>query len=202
MWAAACVVAGTLLATSAVAQDSDYDEPLRGNIGVHAGFAKAQDAEDGNFLGGVHLELTPVPVLGIQGAVDYRSDERFDVQFLGTNSELNVRTIPVTVSARVYAPLAPRFQPFGVVGAGWYHQIFDYSSDLEALGLEDTDENTFGWHVGLGASALFAPRIGVFAEARWVFLDPDRAIDDDTVEQVEDFDFDSSHWMAGLNFYF
>ena len=95
-----------------------------------------------------------------------------------------------------------RFQPYGLAGAGWYHQLFDFSENLEAVGFDDRDETTFAWHVGLGASALLGPRFGAFAEARWVFLDPNEQLNDSTVEQLEDFDFDSSHLMAGLNFYF
>ncbi len=179
-----------------------YDQRLQGNVGVHAGYAKAQDAETGNLLGGVHLEFMPVRVLGFQGAVAYRSDEKFETTYMGSQAELNVRTIPITVSGKLYAPIAPRFQPYGLVGAGWYHQVFDYSENLEMLGLADRNESTFGWHVGLGASALMAPRFGAFAEARWVFLDPDQRLDNSTIEQVEEFDFDTSHWMAGLNFFF
>jgi len=196
--ASLCCIA---LASPGRAQDG-YDQPLNGNVGIHAGYAKAQSAESGNALGGVHLEFMPVRVFGIQGAVDYRSDEEFDVSYLGTDAELNVRTIPITVSGKLYAPIAPRFQPYGLVGAGWYHQVFDFSENLEMLGFGDRDETTFAWHVGLGASALMSPRFGAFAEARWVFLDPDQQLNDNTVEQLEDFDFDSSHLMAGLNFFF
>jgi opacity protein-like surface antigen len=190
-----------MLANSGRAQDG-YDQPLQGNIGVHAGYAKTQSAEAGNALGGLHLEFMPLRVFGIQGAVDYRSDEEFDINQMGNAAELNVRTIPVTLSGKLYAPIAPRFQPYGLAGAGWYHQIFDFSENLEMLGIGDRDETTFGWHLGLGAAALMGPRFGAFAEARWVFLDPDRQLDDATVEQLEEFDFDTGHFMAGLNFFF
>ena len=153
------------LVSPARAQDG-YDQPLNGNIGIHGGYAKAQSAESGNALGGgVHLEFMPVRVFGIQGAVDYRSEESFDVSYLGNQAELNVRTIPITVSGKLYAPIVPRFQPYGLVGAGWYHQVFDFSENLEMLGFGDRDETTFAWHVELGASALMGPRFGAFAEA-------------------------------------
>jgi hypothetical protein len=178
------------------------DPKPAGFLGLHTGFSKARDAKDGNFLGGVHGELLFLRWLGVQGAVDYRSDEHFIATMGATNAELNVRTIPVTVSGKLYAPVTARFWPYGLVGGGWYHVLFDYSNDLEALGFSDRDVSTFGWHVGLGGSALLSPRLGAFVESRWVFVDPDNQLDDATFERIEDLDFDSLNLMAGLNFIF
>jgi opacity protein-like surface antigen len=201
--ACAVLAAAAAVATAVpVRAQSSMQDPA-GNIGVHLGYTRAQDADRGNFLGGAHLEFLLLRWLGVQGAVDYRNDERFDVQLAGTtDAELNVRTIPVTVSGKLYVPLAMQLQPYGLAGAGWYHVMFDYSDDLEALGLTDRTDSTFGWHVGVGAQALVSPRLGLFAEGRWLFVDPDQNINDTTFDRIRDFDFDTSTFVAGINFLF
>lgn len=193
---AAFIGAGSLTTTPASAQT-----PF-GVLGVHGSYAQVRDANDGNFLGGVHGELRPIPWLGLNASVDFRSDEQFDVQSGATTASLNVRTVPIQVSGKLYLPLAPQFAPYGMAGAGWYHQVFDFSNDLEALGIRDHDETTFGWHVGLGANLNLAPRFGVYADARWIFLDPERSVDTQTTDQIRDFDFNSMNVQAGVNFLF
>jgi opacity protein-like surface antigen len=188
-------------ATVASAQVRD-EVPPSGALGAHLGWSKTRDADEGNFLGGAHAELRLLRVLGIQGAVDYRSDEKFNAVIAGQQAELNVRQVPVTVSGRVYVPVAPRTQPYGLAGAGWYHLVYDYSEPLEALGFRDRDDDSFGWHLGAGLETLFNQRIGGYLEGRWVFLDPDKKINDTTVEQIEDFNFNSFNLTAGLNFLF
>jgi len=201
-WGAAAIAA--IAVPVAVRAQSSFDDPkpVIGHFGMHGGVSKVRDAEDSRFQGGLHLELTPGRWLGFQGAVDYRSQETFDFQSGPVNAEVDVRTLPITLSGKLYVPVAPQFSPYGMVGAGWYHQKIDFSPDLESLGFQDQTDTTFGWHLGLGAAAALSRQFGIYGEARWIFLDPDRDLDPSTVDQVEDFDFDSSQLMAGVNFYF
>jgi opacity protein-like surface antigen len=173
-----------------------------GDVGVHVSYVRVRDATDGNFLGGVHAELRPLPWLGFNAAVDFRSEAEYDVPTGTTNATLTVRTIPITVSGKLYLPIAPLVTPYGMVGAGWYRQEFDFSSELETLGATDYDETNFGWHVGLGLNLNLHPRFGLYADARWVFLDPNRSLDSQTSDQVQNFDFNSLDLQAGVNYLF
>lgn len=173
-----------------------------GNFGVHGGVVKARDANDGRFQAGAHLELAPGSWVGIQAAVDYRSEEQFELQAGGLNAEVDVRSLPLTLSGKLYVPVLPKFAPYALGGAGWYHQKIDFSPDLEALGFQDRKDTAFGWHAGAGAVVRVSPRVGLFAEGRWIFLDPDRDLNAETVDQIEDFDYNSSHLLGGVNFYF
>ncbi len=195
-------VAVALIAVGPLAGGTAWSQTSYAVLGAHVSHNQVRDANDGNFLGGVHGELRPIPMLGLNASVDFRSDEQFDVQMGTTNAALHVRTVPITLSGKLYLPIAPVVTPYGMVGAGWYHQVFDYSSDLEALGLRDHDETTFGWHVGLGANLNLQPRFGVYADARWIFLDPNRSVDSQTSDQVKNFDFNSMNVQAGVNFLF
>ncbi len=173
-----------------------------GSIGAHLGYAKGSDAEDGNGLVGGQLEFRLASFLGIQGAVDYRLVNTYAIDTGPVNGELDVRSVPITASARLYLPTMSNFSLFGVAGAGWYHMIYDYSQQLEDLGIEDNTETTFGWHLGAGAEIMLAPKVSVYGEGRAVFVDPSHSFDEHVQDQIKDFNYDSSYFAAGLNLHF
>jgi len=190
----ASLVLGTTSASPARAANGS-------NIGVHLGYAKAEGAEEGNGLVGGHLELRPARWFGIQGAVDYRHVEEYTVSIGGFSDALDVRSVPVTVSARFLVP-SNAWKPYGVAGAGWYYLVYDYSEELELLGAEDETENTFGWHVGAGLEVPLSPKVSLFGEGRAVFVDPDKDLDDDDANRITELDYDSTYFSGGLNLHF
>jgi opacity protein-like surface antigen len=173
-----------------------------GNIGIHAGYAKAADAQDGNGLVGGHVELRPIPWLGLQGAVDYRLVETYALDTGPVDGELDVRSVPITASARLYIPGVAPVSLFGVAGAGWYHIIYDYSEELEDLGADDESESTFGWHLGAGLDVHVTPSVSLYGEGRAVFVDPERSLDEEVFDDVEEFNYDSTYFAGGLSFHF
>lgn len=174
-----------------------------GNWGLHLGYARTKDADSGNFLIGGHLELQPAPFLGIQGAVDYRDSEEIRLSPLSEEDDLVIRTLPVTLTGRLYLPMGgDSFSPFALAGAGWYHLMYDFSERLEALGVEDESDTAFGWHMGAGARMAVSPRVSLFGEARWVFLDPNRDFGNEVQEDIKDIEYDSTFLSGGLNFHF
>jgi opacity protein-like surface antigen len=176
-------------------------EAAGGNFGFHLGYSKDKDAASGNTLIGAHGELRIIPWLGVQGSADYRQVQTFDVSTPSGSGELNVRSVPLTVSGRFYVPLL-NVSPFALVGAGWYHLIYDYSPSLEQQGAVDASQNTFGWHVGAGVDIQVAPRLSVYGEGRAVFLDPARTLDSSVLSQVAQFDYNSTYVAGGLSFHF
>lgn len=174
-----------------------------GAIGPHLGWAKSSDADDGSFLIGGHLQFNLLPIIAVQGALDYRLAESFDLGVPGVeDDELRVRFIPLTVTGRIYLPVSDSFMPFGALGAGWYYVMFDYEDALEDIGFEDSNTNEFGWHVGLGGEFVLTPRLNLYLEARWIFLDAERDLDESVVEDIENFDEDATYLAAGLNIVF
>jgi opacity protein-like surface antigen len=167
------------------------------DIGAQLGYAKAHDAKSGNGLVGGHLEIGLTPFLGIQGAVDYRLVETTDISAGVTQGTLKVRSVPTTVTARLYLP-GP-VSPFAAVGAGWYHLVYDYSSNLQALGASDHAETTFGWHVGGGVRVMVAPKVSVYGEGRAVFVRPDHALNQQVFDQVKSWDYDSVYFATGVS---
>jgi opacity protein-like surface antigen len=174
-----------------------------GNIGAHLGYLKGVDSEDGNLMVGGHLEILLTQFLGIRGDVSYHSEEEYRFMAEGQDLSLEVRTIPVTVSARVYLPLPVGIKPFGSAGVGWYRMEYEFSEDaLDLFDVEDDTETTFGWHLGAGLVLPLAPRIGLYGEYRAIFTDPDRDLGDEVQEAIGELDFDASNLIVGLSLYF
>lgn len=171
-----------------------------GNYGAHVAYMKSKDAHDGHYLVGGHMELMLAPFLGVQGAVDYRSEERFVVRTPQGDEGLDVRSLPVLVTGRLYLPAPMTFRPYALAGAGWYRVVYDYSSGLETrLGLKDESVSTFGWHLGAGARMALSPRVSLDGEARYAFIDPERKLGKEVREEIRDLNYDAFHVGVGLS---
>ena len=170
------------------------------NWGAHLAYTKVKDASDGNYLWGGHLELALAPFLGVQGAVDYRSDDKF-VTPSGVEG-VRVRSVPVTLTGRLYLPGPLPIRPFAEAGAGWYRVVYDYTRGLEALGLEDQTVTTFGWHTGVGVNVNLAPNLLLTGDGRYVYADPKRKLDPAVSEQIRNLDYDNINLGVGLSLAF
>ncbi|MEZ4653321.1 MAG: outer membrane beta-barrel protein [Candidatus Eisenbacteria bacterium] len=113
-----------------------------------------------------------------------------------------MRTIPLTLTGRVYLPVVQSFSPFLAAGAGWYNLVHDYSAGLEALGAKDETITTFGWHAGLGAKYYLSPVLSIAGEGRYTFLDPNRNLDGSVRDDIGELDYDSAYVGLGLNLEF
>jgi len=171
-----------------------------GLVGVHLGYSKANDTNSGNALVGAHLEFPVLSFLGIQGAIDYRLVETLEITSGGREYPLHVRSVPLTLSARAYVPLGIR--PFAEAGAGWYVILYDYATELEALGFADETRSSFGWHVGAGVDVPVSPRLSVFGVGRAVFVDPNKTLDQPTLDRIQKLDYDSVYYSAGVSLHF
>ncbi len=172
----------------------------RGGYGVHAGLSRAADAEEGDYTYGGHADLNPVDFFGLHASVDYRSQAAFgDAEDL-----VKAKSVPITLSGRFYLPgPTGRLRPFALAGASWYNVIYDFSEALESrLGVEDRTVRTFGWHLGAGAALHLAERFGVYGEARYAFIDPDKELDDELADEIRNLDYDSATFELGLSILF
>ncbi|MCA9757650.1 MAG: porin family protein [Candidatus Eisenbacteria bacterium] len=172
-----------------------------GDYGIHVGYMKAAEAEDGDVLIGGHIEARLAPALGIQAAVDYNGSETYPLASVDSPA-VEVRTIPVTLSARLYLPVVSGFSPFLAAGGGWYNVVYDFPQQFEALGFDDETVSTFGWHLGLGGKWRMADRVSIYGEGRYTFLDPDKKLGDDVQQEIGELDYDRSNIIAGLSLEF
>jgi opacity protein-like surface antigen len=141
------------------------------NLGPHLGIQKAKNA-DANYLVGATLRLKLMPILGVEGDIGYRQQKYGE-------DVLTVRQYPVTVTGLIY----PLPIIYGGIGAGWYNTTFDYTDTYNDLGIDDETTSEFGWHLAAGVELPASPRVKLFGDVRFVFLDyklkdlPDAVLD-------------------------
>lgn len=129
-------------------------------FGPHLGIQKSQDAEDASYLAGATIRIKLNPILGIEGDIGYRQEK------YGSGA-LTVREWPATVTGLLY----PLPIIYGGIGGGWYNSTLDYSDDLNDVGIEDDTATKFGWHLVVGIELPASPKLKLFGDVRYVFLD-------------------------------
>lgn len=162
-------------------------------IGPRLGYYEADDAEEGNFYGGLQLRARLSPIFGIEGAVDYRTAQEYNI----AGTSVDVRQVPLTASALVFLPISEYIAPYGVAGLGAYYTITDIEDDGEIPGVEDENNVEFGYHLGFGLEVPFNNNVALNADYRYIFIDPSS----DNFGDVDDADFNSSAFTVGLMFY-
>jgi len=129
-------------------------------VGPHLGIQKSKGAEDANYLVGATLRLKLMPILGAEGDIGYRQEK------YGSGA-VTVRNYPVTVTGLLYPfPII-----YGGIGGGWYNTTFDYSNTFNDAGYDDETTTNFGWHLAAGIELPASPKIKLFGDVRYVFLD-------------------------------
>ena len=175
---------------------SDSDGAIENTIGIgpRLGYYKADDADEGSFYGGAQIRARLGRIVGIEGAIDYRTSQEYD---LGDFSA-DVRQVPVTASALLFLPVSEHFQPYGVAGLGAYYNILDFNENAEdRFGVEDDHGVDFGYHLGFGLELPVNENIALNADYRYNFIDPGS----DSFGDVEDADFSGNVVTVGLMFY-
>jgi opacity protein-like surface antigen len=185
------------LATSAGAAPSGL------GLGVHGGYGESGDADSGSALLGAHLELRPSPILGLFGSISYKLDEDFSVTPAGGEAvKYQAYSVPISAMARLYLPLVV-FHPYATAGAQWRYIGYDFGDleqSIENLEADDS-ETAFGWLLGAGAEFAATPRLSMFTEVRFEFIDADRNLGDADIERADDFDYDQWSVMVGFTLY-
>ncbi|MDR8390869.1 outer membrane beta-barrel protein [Aliifodinibius sp. S!AR15-10] len=172
-------------------QSSSDGAAIKNTIGFgpRLGYYKASDAEDGSFYGGVQARIRLGPVLGIEGAVDYRSGQRYE--FAGQSVE--TKFVPVTGSLMMFLPLNAQIAPYGLAGLGAYYTIYDYEGTFTN---ENENEFNFGYHLGFGVEFPIGSNAALNADYRYLFLNPD-----DNEQSLDDASFSGNVFTVGLMFY-
>lgn len=158
------------------------------SIGPAVGWLKVRDADDGTWMAGVQARLRLGRVIGVEGAITaHRSDFADDM--------IEVFQYPVQVSLLVFPFPDSPVEPYLVGGAGWYYTRYEYDS---ALGLDDETDSQFGVHLGAGLMIELGPKVQIFGDFRWIFLD-EPGVDNGDIENEE---FDYGQVMIGLSLVF
>ncbi len=131
------------------------------SLGPQVGYYKVQDADQGDFMGGVAWRFRLTPMLGLEASINYRQEKYAD-------DVLTVRSWPIMVTGLIY----PFPRVYGAIGAGWYSTTFDYDQNKFSL-LEDETTLEFGWHFGGGVELPVGSNFKLTTDLRYVFLNYD-----------------------------
>lgn len=181
-------------ASGAGLQDKDdrargEEKPFAFSIGPRVGYIRTRDADDGTWLVGVQARVRILKFLGVEGSVGYHQDEFLD-------GDVKLHTYPVELTGLIYLFPDLPFEPYGLVGVGWYYTRFTYHDSLSSL--DDETDSQFGVHVGAGAAIDIGARASINGDFRWIFLDEPGVDNSD----LEDEEFDRWQITAGINFGF
>jgi opacity protein-like surface antigen len=127
-------------------------------IGPQVGYYKVQDADEGNFIGGVTIRFKSKSNFGLEASINYRKEKY-------ANDALTVRSWPVMVTGLFY----PLPIVYGAMGAGWYNTTFDYDKNKLPF-FKDKTSQEFGWHFGAGLEIPVGKNSKLIADIRYVFL--------------------------------
>lgn len=181
----------SLVAVMLIFSGSAYAQSLlkdKSGIGPRIGYYKAPDAEDGTMFIGAQTRFRG-EIVGFELAAEYRGEQSYTV----SGGELTVRQIPVTTSLLVFVPIAPNFQPYGLIGLGAYYSIYDYDGGFINPG--DDAEVNLGYHLGFGLDLPLNESAALNVDYRYLFLDGNN-------NSISDKEFSGNVLTAGLTFYF
>ncbi|MCA1801330.1 MAG: porin family protein [Rhodothermaceae bacterium] len=162
-------------------------------FGPRLGYYKANDADEGNFYGGIQARIRFGSVIGIEGSIEYRAGQEYGI------ANYNVKTsfVPVTASMILFVPISQSFAPYGLAGLGVYYTRYTYSEAASVLGFDDDSNFNIGYHLGFGAEFPFSQNVALNVDYRYLFLNPDK-----NQESLDGASFDGNVFTAGLTFYF
>ena len=78
------------------------------SLGPQVGYYKVQDADQGDFMGGVAWRFRLTPMLGLEASINYRQEKYAD-------DVLTVRSWPIMVTGLIY-PFPEFMEPLALVG--------------------------------------------------------------------------------------
>lgn len=187
------VLSPFLIDAQAQTRSYDTDDESAFGIGPRVGYYTSEDADDGNFYGGLQIRARTGPVFGVEAAVDYRTAQEYSID----DYSVSVRSVPVTASALLFIPMGESgFAPYALGGIGAYYTIYDYSNEAETVGIDDTSNFNLGYHLGFGLDLPFGSDVALNLDYRYLFLNPD-----ENEENLNDASFNGNVFTAGLTFY-
>ena len=152
-----CIVAAALFLTLPMMVFAENSDTKTFSIGPRASYYSPKDSDNGQWYGGAQARLYLSPSMGLEGSMDYRSNdfERFTT----------IKTIPIQASLLAYLMPDADLNPFLIAGAGWY-----YTQVNGPFGYSDTYFR-FGLHAGLGVDIKVNQSLSLDGTYRYIWLE-------------------------------
>lgn len=156
------------------------------SIGPRATYSTPKDADEGEWSGGAQARLHLSPGLGLEGSIDYHSNN----YGVGTT----IKTYPVQASLLGYLMPGSAFSPFLLGGVGWY-----YTRISGPAGFSNTTSR-FGLHAGAGLEVMLNKSLSLDGSYRYVWVESVTSTDSDALDKT--YNDKGSMITMALNFLF
>ena len=137
-------------------------------IGPFGGFLEAKDADDGTWFAGLGARLYFLRFLALEASVSFHESEF-------NNGDTDIWQIPVQLSGLLIILPSLPIRPYIGGGVGWYYTRVENEGAFAVFGDETT--HWFGGHVIAGAELRASSGFIVFADFRYIFIDPESDIE-------------------------
>ena len=184
MFMTSALVAISGVAAKAESTDANDINAARPGVtlGGRAAYYRPKGADHGTLNGGAQLRLHVLPMLAVEGSVDYRQNK-----FGGTT----VDVFPVQASLMLYLTPSWVVSPYILGGVGWYY--------THVQGGDTT--NRYGPHAGVGVEAALARNWSIDGSYRYLWT---QSLDAPTTTSPAGKNFSDNGFMltAALNYRF
>jgi opacity protein-like surface antigen len=151
MWKKIIMIIGLVALTAAQVKAQSL------SLGPQVGYYKAQDADQGSYLGGAALRLK-LGAVGVEASITSRQEYY-------ANGALSVHSWPVMLTGLFY----PLPIVYGAMGFGWYNVTVHYNQSILPSYTDETIQKV-GWHFGAGVELPLGSNIELIGDIRYVFL--------------------------------
>jgi opacity protein-like surface antigen len=181
------ILAAAALAPRAASADGNDENDFNASrpgvtLGGRAAYYRPKDADHGTLNGGAQFRLHFIPVLAVEGSIDYRQN-RFE------NTRVDV--YPVQASLLLYLTPSWAVSPYILGGVGWYYTHVQ----------DGATTNRYGPHAGVGLEAALARHWTIDGSYRYLWT---QSLDAPTSTSPAGKNFSDHGFMltAALNYRF
>jgi opacity protein-like surface antigen len=156
------------------------------SIGLRGAYMNDPDVDfdSGEVFGGAVVRVHIFDMLSVEGYGAWHREDENDVE---------TDIYPVQLSALIYFfPHSP-ISPYLIGGVGWYFFDVEFDHPFEEF---DFDDESFGYHAGLGIDFQLGPHVSITVDGRYIWLENES----DFIPEVSDDE--AYQLMGGINFDF
>jgi opacity protein-like surface antigen len=156
------------------------------SIGPRATYSTPKDADQGTWNPGAQLRIHMSPVLGLEGSIDYRSNNYLNLT--------TIKTYPVQANLLVYLVPGAVVSPFLLGGGGWYYTQVD-----GPFGFSHT-YSRFSTQLGAGLEIMLNEGLSLDGTYRQIWLESVASKDANALDKT--YEDSGSMITIGLNLLF
>lgn len=183
------VAAALMVAAFSAPASAQYYAGVRGGVFLPNSAEEGLDEFDAGFSAEGFAGFRFTPNLALEaGAGYYQSKWEDEDDVIPENN--TVSSIPVTLTAKAFLPLAERASLYAGAGVGAYFAKAEVEGSwkeesLDILATDTATDTAFGYHFVVGGEYQVSPRLGLEVQAKWFKADPSFSFFEGTASLTE-----------------